>query len=726
MGFNFGAAFGAAMTSGVKTYGDLLTLKERKQDLDARDAERAAMQQSANGTTTDVTPATLATQYQGADGKADPDAVMQTYGAMQGGADPAASMNQGAQMANAANPQGAPVNLAANPTTAPVGIAAQPPTSPDLAQGAPTQQDATGSGGSNMGAVLHDVLGREGGYVANDNGKGPTNFGINGQANGLTPDQVKNLTPDAAAQIYKDKYLGPKGVNVDSMDPASAQIVGDTAVNQGPGRAEQWYQQSGGDMNKFLQLRQAAYTQLEKTQPQNAPTWQSRMQDMAHYINKQGTPEQHNEGDTPVAPSAKLTPLTIESTHGVTGIPVSQATGAPGAAQFTRDNDGNVSMQTPMSAADRLQAVANAAYKAGDVKNYAQLQQVALTARSQEGAQQVQSIMASDKLTGDQKVAQLTHLAGVQAYKTPNGSYLVPGMGPTDAKGNPVPMSLGQVAATATFMTTPEGMHYLVDAQQKQQQMGIDQQKADADTTKAGAEATEATSRGKLYDQQGKYYGASADASIGQKNAQADAAGAQADERRERAAIASQMQGIQDKMSALDPKDPDYATKRQNLMDQHSMLVQRGGGTVQKPPAPVKVTDGQTITDPDGSNPRTFLQAVGGYVPAQKATSMMAGSADLAAHPEAYQIGGTDVVRPIALPGGADAGFMLDPAKARQFGLNPQQLYPTPAQAMNALKQKLNAARGPMPPGVADTTPAQGAEVTQQDGGAQRGIGMGI
>lgn len=728
MGFNLGIAFGSAMTTGVKTYGDLLKIKEQKMALDAQEAERDAMQQNANGPATPVTPDSLAQQYQGADGKADPEAVMQTYGAMQGGADPAAAMNSGAAMANADNPAPAPVTFAP-----PAGIGAAPPgPAPDLTQGAPTQADSGGNGApqqGNMDAVLHDVMGREGGYVANDNGKGPTNFGINGQANGLSPAQVAALTPAQAAQIYKTKYLGPAGVNVDAMSPAAAQVVGDAAVNQGPQRAEQWYQQSGGDMNKFLALRQNAYSQLEKAQPQNAPTWQSRMADMQHYVNKGGTPDQHNEGDTPVAPSTPLTPLSVESTHGVTGIPISQATGAPGSTTFTRDNDGNVSMQAPQSAADRLQAVANAAFKAGDVKNYAQLQQVALTARSQEASQQVMSIMTSDKLTGDQKVAQLTHIAGVQAYKTPSGNYLVPGMGPTDAKGNPVPMTLGQVGATAQFMSTPEGMHLLVDQQQKQQQIGIDQQKADAGTTTANAAAAETTAKGGLYAKQAQYYGASADASVAQKNAQADAASAQAQDRAERASVSAQMQDLQDQMAKLNPKDPDFAAQRQLLMDRHSMLIQRAGGQPPKPPpGPVKVEDGQTMTDPDGSNARTYLSQIGGYVPAQKVPAMMAGAADLSAHPEAYQIGGADVVKPVALPGGVDAGFMLNPDKARQFGLNPQQLYPTPAQAMNALKAKLNALRQPgaATQGAADTTPQQGAQVEQQDGGAQRGIGMGI
>ena len=72
-------------------------------------------------------------------------------------------------------------------------------------RGGPSQSDP--------GSVIDWVIGVEGGYVANDAGKGPTKFGINGKANGLSPEQVANLTMDQARAIYKKNYWDKIGAD---------------------------------------------------------------------------------------------------------------------------------------------------------------------------------------------------------------------------------------------------------------------------------------------------------------------------------------------------------------------------------------------------------------------------------------------------------------------------------------------------------------------------------
>jgi hypothetical protein len=143
----------------------------------------------------------------------------------------------------------------------------------------------------NFGAVsapfedaFRTTLRYEGGYVENDAGKGPSNFGINKSAN---PDvDVKNLTKDKARELYKKRYWDAIGGDaLAARDPALAKIAFDTAVNMGVGKAKQLVEQSQGDPNAILALRQQHYDKLIENDPKKfAPFkagWQSRLADLA-------------------------------------------------------------------------------------------------------------------------------------------------------------------------------------------------------------------------------------------------------------------------------------------------------------------------------------------------------------------------------------------------------------------------------------------------------------
>lgn len=137
----------------------------------------------------------------------------------------------------------------------------------------PTQQTNIPGGGSGGGfnVSARSLLEKEGGYVANDAGKGPTNFGINSAAN---PDiDVRNLTPERATQIYRERYWNPIGG--DTLPPALAHVAFDAAVNQGVGNAKKWIAQSGGDIGRFTALRLAHYRSLDKY-AQFGPAWEKR------------------------------------------------------------------------------------------------------------------------------------------------------------------------------------------------------------------------------------------------------------------------------------------------------------------------------------------------------------------------------------------------------------------------------------------------------------------
>lgn len=122
----------------------------------------------------------------------------------------------------------------------------------------------------------------EGGYVADDAGKGPTKFGINGKANGLTDKQVENLTLDQARDIYRKKYWN--AIDADKLDPSIRAMAFDTAVNQGVDKAKKLLEQSGGDVTKFAELRREAYTKLVQSNPgkyqKYEKGWMNRVDDL--------------------------------------------------------------------------------------------------------------------------------------------------------------------------------------------------------------------------------------------------------------------------------------------------------------------------------------------------------------------------------------------------------------------------------------------------------------
>lgn len=129
---------------------------------------------------------------------------------------------------------------------------------------------------STFESIIGPLLKREGGYVADDAGAGPTNFGINSRAN---PDvDVASLTPESATQIYRDRYW--KAIDGDNLAPEIRAAAFDTAVNQGPEVAKQLIAQSGGDPQKFAALRQQRYDGLVRSNPQKygqyAESWRRR------------------------------------------------------------------------------------------------------------------------------------------------------------------------------------------------------------------------------------------------------------------------------------------------------------------------------------------------------------------------------------------------------------------------------------------------------------------
>lgn len=128
---------------------------------------------------------------------------------------------------------------------------------------------------SNFDDAVNFVLKEEGGYVKNDAGKGETNYGINSSAN---PDiDVKNLTPEDAKSIYKERYWNALGA--DSLPRGLQMAAFDTAVNMGVPTAKELLKKADGDVSEFLRLRKKKYVSIAKdpSKKQYLKTWLNRV-----------------------------------------------------------------------------------------------------------------------------------------------------------------------------------------------------------------------------------------------------------------------------------------------------------------------------------------------------------------------------------------------------------------------------------------------------------------
>lgn len=188
-------------------------------------------------------------------------------------------------MSQARNGEEALLNLESNPRYKQMNPRAQAVARGMLQQSfgnlfAPGEVAIQGGGSTSDGSfesVIGNLIDREGGYVANDAGRGPTNMGINSQAN---PDvNLGGLTKDKAAKIYRDRYWKP--VIQAGVPPMAREAVFDFGVTAGAGKAIELWKQSGGNLGKFNQLRLAHYEGLAARDPkkygQYLQSWRNRV-----------------------------------------------------------------------------------------------------------------------------------------------------------------------------------------------------------------------------------------------------------------------------------------------------------------------------------------------------------------------------------------------------------------------------------------------------------------
>ncbi len=137
---------------------------------------------------------------------------------------------------------------------------------------------------SGFNSAVQFTMNAEGGLNPSDTNGTPSNYGINQAAHPNI--DVTKITPDQARGIYKTDYWDPIGGDaLYAKDPQLASVVFDTAVMTGVGRARSMLQQSGGDPQKFMEIRTNFLNGLIAKDPQKygkyANAWNNRNNDLA-------------------------------------------------------------------------------------------------------------------------------------------------------------------------------------------------------------------------------------------------------------------------------------------------------------------------------------------------------------------------------------------------------------------------------------------------------------
>lgn len=145
--------------------------------------------------------------------------------------------------------------------------------------------------------MLEFVFKAEGGYVANDGGEAG-NLGVRQSVydkyrkdKGLAAQDVKSITRDEAKEIYYDMYYKASGADK-IADARLAFQVFDTAVNMGVSRAKTLLEQSGGDADKFKQLRLERYESIARNNPNKAKYldgWKNRVNNLSDFAEENFT-----------------------------------------------------------------------------------------------------------------------------------------------------------------------------------------------------------------------------------------------------------------------------------------------------------------------------------------------------------------------------------------------------------------------------------------------------
>ena len=123
----------------------------------------------------------------------------------------------------------------------------------------------------NYNQVTKHIFVTEGGFVDKPNDRGGrTNKGVTqrtydayNKKHGLPIKDVKDITKEEANRIYYDEYWIASGANK-IQDKDLAYMHYDAAINHGVGTAKRMLKESGGDFDKYYQIRKNKYDELAR------------------------------------------------------------------------------------------------------------------------------------------------------------------------------------------------------------------------------------------------------------------------------------------------------------------------------------------------------------------------------------------------------------------------------------------------------------------------------
>ncbi len=138
------------------------------------------------------------------------------------------------------------------------------------------------------------ILKSEGGLVDDKSDKGGrTNLGVTQKTYdsyrkgmNLPTQDVKNITKDEAKNIYKRYWIESGASTV--KDSRLATSVFDMAINSGSTKAKQYLDKSGGDYDKFMQMRGNFYNRIVEKDPTQAKFlkgWMNRLSNLDKFVN---------------------------------------------------------------------------------------------------------------------------------------------------------------------------------------------------------------------------------------------------------------------------------------------------------------------------------------------------------------------------------------------------------------------------------------------------------
>jgi hypothetical protein len=134
-------------------------------------------------------------------------------------------------------------------------------------------------------SALRGLFEREGGETTDQGGR--TKYGISSR--GHPNVDMDKLTLNDAAKIYKRDYWDAYGLDkLAKRNPQLAAATFDTFVNHPPAFAKRALEESGGDVNKLLDIRRGEYERLAKSDPnKNAGSlkgWNNRLTHLASSV----------------------------------------------------------------------------------------------------------------------------------------------------------------------------------------------------------------------------------------------------------------------------------------------------------------------------------------------------------------------------------------------------------------------------------------------------------